>query len=308
MKIKDLSNIVTSLLPVWVLLFGITGYLSPKNLAWLKPYIEWLFIFTMLGIGTILDYKEFLSVWEKPQYVFLGTLAQFGIMPITGWSIAKILNLSPELSLGIIITGSVPGAMASNVISYLAKADVSYSISLTTISTLLSPLLTPTFVLILGRSWLKIDFWPMFFSIIKMVVLPLIIGGVIKKYFFNLVKKISFIPPLISTISISLICGLVVALNQNVLKTISLIVFTAVFLHNFLGLLLGYIAGVIYNLDIKRKRTLAIEVGMQNAGLGAVLSLKHFSELTALPNAMFATWCVITASILAYIWSSKIKS
>jgi BASS family bile acid:Na+ symporter len=147
----------------------------------------------------------------------------------------------------------------------------------------------------------------MFVSIINMVILPLIIGMMIRKYFKKGVEKFEELFPALSTLFIAFICGLVVALNRDVIANLSIMVFVAVFLHNLFGLILGYQAGVLYGFDIKRRRTLSFEVGMQNAGLGAVLSLKHFSAQAALPNALFATWCIITASILAEYWGHRTK-
>jgi len=132
----------THLLMLWVLLAVAVGFFWPKVLLVFKDYTEWLFSFTMFGIGAVLSLKDFAWVFKKPQAILLGTLAQFGIMPVLGFGVVKLLRLPPELGLGVILAGAVLGAMASNVISYLAKADVAYSIALTTTATFLSPLLT----------------------------------------------------------------------------------------------------------------------------------------------------------------------
>jgi len=295
----------TKLLVVWVLLAVAVGYLWPQALVGLKNYTDWLFALTMFGIGAVLTLKDFEPVSKSPHSVLLGTLAQFGIMPLLGFTIAKLLNLPPELALGVIMVGSVPGAMASNVISYLAKADVAFSIALTSTSTLLSPLLTPTFVYLLGKTYIEIKFWPMFLSIIKMVILPLALGMWVRYTLKEKLDEFVKVFPALSTVFIAFICGLVVALNRDYLAGVTFLIFAAVFLHNFFGLLLGYGAGILYRFDRKRRRTLAIEVGMQNAGLGAVLALKHFSYRSAVPPALFAVWCIITASILAEFWGRK---
>jgi BASS family bile acid:Na+ symporter len=145
----------------------------------------------------------------------------------------------------------------------------------------------------------------MFLSIVKMVIIPLLLGLVLKQLLQELIGKFEQIFPAFSTIFIAFICALVVALNHKVLVETGLILFCAIFLHNFFGLLFGYGAGRLYGFDQKLSRTLAFQVGMQNAGLGAVLALKHFSAETALPSVLFATWCVITASILAEIWGRQ---
>jgi len=292
---------------LWTLLAVGIGYVWPRCLLIFKDYTELLFALTMFGIGAVLNFGDFAPVFKRPQIVLLGTLAQFAIMPLLGFIIAKSLNLPSELAIGMILVGSVPGAMASNVISYLAKADVAYSISLTTSSTFLSPVLTPLFTYIFGRTFIEIKFWDMFFSIIKMVIVPLILGLWVKHIFKEKIAKISNVFPAISALFIAFICGLVTALNKDYLAHITVLIFFAVFLHNLFGLILGYMAGKLYGFDSIRSRTLSFEVGMQNAGLGAVLSLKYFSHPAAIPNALFATWCIITASILAEIWGRRTK-
>ncbi|MBN1621300.1 MAG: bile acid:sodium symporter family protein [Endomicrobiales bacterium] len=304
-KINKYFDWFTRLMPLWVVIAGVAGFFKPGLYTPLKAYTNLMFGLTMLGIGFVLNYEDFLPLVKKPHLVLLGTLTQFGVMPFLGYVIAMLLGLPKELAVGMIMAGSVPGAMASNVISYLARADVAYSIAVTSTSTLLSPILTPTLVYLLANSLIKVDFWGMVLSIIQMVILPLFIGFIIKRIFKRFVDKIIPFFPAFSTVFIAYICGLVVALNQQYILGLTLILFAAIFLHNFFGLVAGYNAGRLYGFDIKRRRTLSIEVGMQNAGMGAVLALKFFSSQTALVSALFATWCVITASLLAEYWSKK---
>lgn len=307
MSLKRIGWTVTRFLPVLVVLTGAAAYAHPPVLTWLNGRIEWLFAVTMLGIGATLTPRDFLPVFSRPQAVLLGTITQFGIMPLTGFIVGRGLNLSPELALGFILVGAVPGAMASNVISYLARADVPYSIALTTCSTLLAPVATPAFTLLFGRTYVPIPFWPMFFNILKIVILPLGLGLVLRHRFHRAIEGISWLFPLVSSVAIALICGLVVALNKEWLAQVPWLVLLGVVVHNASGLLGGYLAGAVYGFELTRRRTLAFEVGMQNAGLGAVLALKHFTVQTALPNALFATWCVVTASILAEVWTRNLE-
>jgi len=298
-------KIFSRLMVLWVILAGVIGYFYPPALIIFKPYKDWFFMFTMAGIGVVLSIEDFIPIVKRPYWVLLGTMAQFIIMPLLGFLLAKGLQLPPNLAIGVILVGSTPGAMASNVISYMAGADVAYSIALTSTSTLLSPVLTPLCTYIFGSVYISVPFWDMFMSIIKMVILPLMIGFGIRYLLKERINRIVDIFPAISSLCIAFICGLVVALNADTFKKVSLLIFSAVVLHNFLGLVLGYGAGVLYRFDEKRRRTLSIEVGMQNAGLGAILALNHFSAESALPNALFATWCIITASILAELWQWK---
>ncbi len=304
-KINRSFDLFTRLMPLWVVLAGVVGFFRPAVYFPLEPYTEWAFGLTMLGIGAVLNFEDFIPVIKRPQLVLLGSLAQFGVMPLAGYLIAKMLSLPDALLIGMVMTGAVPGAMASNVLSYIAKADVAYSISLTTTSTFLSPLLTPALVYLFAHRVVDVKFLAMMLSILKMVILPLAFGFAIKHFFKKTAEGLKQFFPAFSTVFIAFICGLIVALNQKYISSITGIIFAGISLHNLTGLLAGYNLGNTYGFDVKRKRTLSMEVGMQNAGLGAVLSLKYFSSQTALVSALFATWCVITASILAEIWSKK---
>jgi BASS family bile acid:Na+ symporter len=303
MKIANLFDWFTRLLPLWVIICCVSAYFRPALYVPLKPYMELAFALTMLGIGLVINYDEFIPLFQKPQMIFLGVLAQFAIMPALGFLIAKLFNFPPHYTLALVLVGSVPGAMASNVICYLAQADVAFSVALTSTATFLAPLLTPALTYLYAHTVINVHFWPLFISIITMVILPLIAGFILKRFFHHQIRKIEVLFPSLSTIFIAFICGLVVALNQQTLMETGLILFCAVVLHNLFGLLLGYGAGRIYQFEEKQCRTLAFQVGMQNAGLGAVLALKHFSSETALPSVLFAAWCVITASILSEFWA-----
>lgn len=295
----------TELLVVWTVLAAVIGYVYPPVLTFFRPYLDYMFMLTMLGIGFVLNPEDFIPIIKKPYLTLLGTFTQFAVMPLAAFLVARALRLPPELALGLIVAGAVPGAMASNVISYLAGADVALSIAFTTCSTFLAPVLTPLFTFLFARMYMHVDGWAMFQSIILMVILPLGAGFVLKRRFRASIEKFHSVFPAVSTFFIAFICGLVVALNKDKLAGISWLVFLAAALLNALGLLGGYWAGRLYGFNEKQRRTLSFEVGMQNAGLGAVLALKHFSVEAALPSALFATWCVITASILAGIWSRR---
>ncbi|MFC1591761.1 bile acid:sodium symporter family protein [Thermodesulfobacteriota bacterium] len=297
----------TRLMPVWLIVLGVIGFYRPSFFVPLKPGLNAMFFCTMIGIGAVLDFADFKPILRRPHTVLLGLLAQFCIMPCLGYCIGTLLQLSAPLKLGLILVGCVPGAMASNVIAYLARTDVAYSIALTSSATLLSPVLTPALIYVYAHTLIEIPFWDMFLTIIEIVIAPLGIGFLVRHFRKDMVRKISYVFPAFSTLCIAIICAMVVALNRDYFVEITLLLFCAVFLQNLFGLVLGYGAGALYRFDLRRRRTLAIEVGMQNAGLGAVLALAHFDARTALMPAVFATWCVITASILAEVWSMKLN-
>lgn len=295
-------EIYTKLFGFWVILLAIFAYFFPEFFIPLKPVMDWFFALTMFGMGVILEPKNFKDTLKTPNILLLGTIVQYSIMPLLGFSLVKIFHLPQEIALGVILTGSAPGAMSSNIISYLAGADVAYSICLTAISTLFSPFATPGLTYILARFILKIDFWKMFFNILFMVVVPLFIGFGIKNILKERIKLFIKIFPAISVTFIIFICSLVVALNQKYLILLSSLIVIVVLLHNLLGYFLGYEVGKLFKLSIPRRRTLSIEVGMQNAGLGVVLALKHFGEKSALPAAVFVILSVFTSSLLASYW------
>ena len=303
--LKKILSFYTKYFVVWVILFGVVAYILPKPFVALKPGMDWFFALTMFGIGVVLKIEDFKHIAAKPAIILIGSGAQFSIMPLGAFVLTKLFNLPPEIAVGLILTGSAPGAMASNVMSYIAKADTAYSVSLTTVSTLLCPLLTPGLTFILAKSSLDIPFWQMMLSVIKIVIVPLFIGFGIRHYFKEKVEKILEIFPAISVTFIIFICSLVIALNKDYLVMITGLILAAVVILNIYGMLAGYGVGTAFRMDISRRRTLAIEIGMQNAGLGTVLALKHFGEKAAMPAAAFVFICIITASIMTELWQRQ---
>lgn len=297
----------TKYFAVWVLLFAIVAYFFPRPFVGLNNYMDWFFALTMFGIGAVLKTEDFIAIARKPLLVLIGTCAQFTIMPLGAFALAKSLKLPPEIAVGLILTGCAPGAMASNVISYIAKADVAYSISLTTASTLLCPLMTPGLTYLLAGSILEVKFLAMVISVVKMVILPLFAGFAVRHYFREKIQNIAAIFPAISATFIIFICSLVIALNRDYLSKVTTLILLAAIALNVGGMLGGYAVASAFGMNKKRRRTLSIEVGMQNAGLGTVLALKHFTEKTAIPAAIFVFICIITASIAAEHWQKLAK-
>jgi len=303
--INRILNWFNRLFVVWVILGGVAAFYFPDYFIPLKKYMEAFFALTMFGVGMVLKPEDFVNIFKNIRVVIIGVLAQFSIMPLLAFLISKIFAFSKEFSMGLILTGSAPGAMASNVLSYLAGADVAYSVSLTTVSTMLAPVLTPFLTLILANAILDVPFWNMFSSVFMMVVLPLLLGLFIKRIFSPKIEPVIKIFPAISTTFIVFICSLVLALNKNYLLKIDTWIFLAVILLNLAGLIGGYLVAKFSRFDLLKRRALAIEIGMQNAGLGSVLALKHFNEKVALPAVIFVFICIFTASLLVPIWSNR---
>jgi BASS family bile acid:Na+ symporter len=299
---KKILSFYTKYFAVWVVLFGLAAYLWPAPFAALKDYMDWFFALTMFGIGVVLQVEDFKRIAQKPVIVLIGSVTQFSVMPVGAFALAKLFNLPAEIAVGLILTGSAPGAMASNVMSYIARADTAYSVSLTAVSTLLCPIMTPGLTFLLARSRLEVPFLDMFISVIKMVIVPLFVGFGVRHYFKSRVEKILPVFPAISVTFIIFICSLVIALNKSYLAQVTAVILAAGIILNVYGMLAGYGVGSVFSMETPRRRTLAIEIGMQNAGLGTVLALKHFSEKTAMPAAIFVFICIITASLMAALW------
>jgi BASS family bile acid:Na+ symporter len=299
-RFLDLFN---RLFVVWVMLAGLIAFLYPAFFVAQRDFMEFFFAITMFGIGMVLDPHDFINIFKNFRVVLIGVVAQFSIMPLSAYLVSKVFAFSDDFALGLILTGSAPGAMASNVLSYLAGADVAYSVSLTTVSTFLAPVMTPLLTLFLANTILDIPFWALMQSVSLMVLLPLVLGILIRRIAGERIVPFKSIFPAISTAFIAFICGLVIALNRDYLLNITWLIFIAALLLNVSGLFAGYMTGQVFGFSTLRKRALSIEIGMQNAGLGSVLALKHFNERTALPAIIFVFICIITAAMLVPIWS-----
>ncbi|MHC4474081.1 MAG: bile acid:sodium symporter family protein [Planctomycetota bacterium] len=324
---KKILSFYTKYFAVWVLLFGVAAYICPepfldleKAMTWffaatverlfpralrLAGGMKWFFALTMFGIGAVLEAADFKRIGQRPIIVLIGCCSQFTIMPLGAFLLAKLFHLPAEIAVGLILTGSAPGAMASNVMSYIAKADTAYSVSLTTVSTLLCPLLTPGLTFVLAGSLMKVPVDKMMIDVVLMVIVPLFIGFGVRHFFKRQVDKILPIFPAISVTFIIFICSLVIALNKARLGQLTGMILVTVVVLNVYGMLAGYGVGSVFRMECKRRRTLSIEIGMQNAGLGTTLALAHFGEKAAIPAAIFVFVCIITASVLAELWQKK---
>ncbi len=290
-------QIYTRFFTVWVLLFCGVAYLWPEPFLVLGRGMKGFFALTMFGIGAVLSTKDFRDIGRRPWLVLLGCSAQYSIMPFGAFAVARLFGLSPEFTVGLVLAGSAPGAMASNVLCYIARADTAFSVSLTTVSTLLCPLLTPALVLLLAGQQLPVDFRSMFLDLVMTVVAPLLLGLALRYRFESAIKRIDRIFPAISVTFIVFICAVVVARNLERLQgNVVLLLFAVVLMLNVYGMAMGYGVGSLFRLPFNQRKTLLIEIGMQNAGLGTVLATLHFGDEAAMPTALFVIVCIVTAS------------
>lgn len=257
----------------------------------------------MFGMGTSMSVNDFIGVAKAPKGVGIGILCQITIMPALGFMLASLSNFRPEIAAGLILIGSSPSGLASNVMSYLAKANLALSITITAISTLLAPLITPLLMKTLAGAFVEIDMWAMMWSIVKMVIFPIGAGLIFNKIFSNKVKWLDTAMPLVSMAGIAFIIVIITAAGRDSLLSIGLLLIMLVFVHNAMGYLLGYWAGRLFRMNEKDCRTLSFEVGMQNGGLASGIA-KEMGKIATLglAAAVFGPLMNITGSILASYW------
>ncbi|MCL1697861.1 bile acid:sodium symporter family protein [Lysinibacillus sp. BPa_S21] len=306
MKVLEaISTIAGKYFAVWVICIAVIAFIAPDPFLIFGGYITILLGIVMFGMGLTLKAVDFKLILTNPVPVIIGVCAQYIIMPLTAFLIAYIMNLPAELAAGLVLLGSVPGGTASNVMVYLAKGNVPLSITMTSFSTLLAPIATPFILLLLAGKWMPVDPIAMFTSIIQVIIFPIILGIVIRKFVPQVVEKSINVIPLISVVAIMIIVSAVVAGNVNSIASAGAFVFMAVVFHNAFGLLLGYLTALALGLDESNRRAISIEVGMQNSGLGVALATAHFGPLAALPSVLGAVWHNISGPILATYWSKK---
>lgn len=294
-----------AMFPLWAVLLSFLAFFADRQFASLEGAIVPLLSMVMFMMGLTLTRGDVLRISRDPRPVFTGVLLQFLLMPLAAFVLADAMRLSPQLTAGLVLVGCCSGGTASNVIAWLARGDVALSISMTLVSSLIGVVATPLLVSFYLAQTVQVDTLGLLLSILQMVLLPVLLGGVCNHFLPGIIKRIEFMLPSLAICAILLIIAIVVALNAGRLPQVGLLAAMAVILHNLLGLSGGYWCSRALGLDRKQSRTIAIEVGMQNSGLGVALSLQFFSATAALPGALFSVWHNITGSILASKWGKR---
>jgi len=294
---------ITNLFPVWAILLSVLAFFQPSLFTSLKTFIVPLLTIIMLAMGLTLTPKDFANVSKNIKAVSVGVILQFTVMPIVALIIATLMNFDTNLTVGLVLVGAVAGGTSSNVMCFLAKGDVALSISMTAISTLLSVIFTPLLVELLAGKSIDIPVMGMIISLIKIVLVPVVLGIVLNTLLHKPIQKIAPALPLISMAAIVIIIAIVVALNAEKLVEVGSMVAIAVILHNSFGLLAGYWITKKLGFEEKVCRTIAFEVGLQNSGLATALAMKFFAPTTAIAGTIFSIWHNISGSLLAGYWS-----
>ena len=299
---KTVSEFVGKFMAVIILIIAVIALFVPKTSLWIDTsWINYLLMVVMFGMGLTLKPSDFAVVFKHPKDIIIGCLSQFTIMPLLAFGLGKMFGLETGLLAGVILVGTCPGGTSSNVITYLSRGDVALSVGMTGVNTLLAPVLTPTITYLLLKTSVHVDVLSMFMSIVKVVIVPIVLGFGINHFFGKYTSKASEALPLISVAAISLIVASVVSHNaQKILET-GAVVFAVVVLHNVLGYLAGFLLGILLKLPLSKRKALSVEVGMQNSGLATSLAGAAFPDLSmaTVPGAIFSVWHNISGAVLA---------
>ena len=288
-----------------VLAIAAVSLLAPASTLWIQTsWINPLLMLIMFGMGLTIKLEDFALVFTRPRDIFLGCAAQFLIMPALAFILAKAFHLDPALTAGVVLVGTCTGGTASNVITYLSKGDVALSVGMTSVNTLLAPILTPAITYMLLRTTVTVDVMSLFLSIVKVIVIPIGLGFIINKLFGNLTQKLVKVLPMVSTIAICMIVGAVVSHNAAKIYTSGALVLAVVILHNLLGYLCGFGIGKLFKMSPEKIKAITIEIGMQNSGLATSLAGTAFPDLAmaTVPGAICSVWHNISGAILAGIF------
>lgn len=287
------------LLPLWAPTAALVGYALSGTLSGWSPAIVPLLMIVMLCMGLTLRPADFRRVLEFRSAVAAGMALQFSVMPLTALAISWLLDLGQEMTVGMLLVGTVAGGTASNVMAYLARGNVALSVTMTALSTLLSVFMTPLLLSLLAGSRVEVPAGPMLESLFKIILLPVGAGVLINARAHAKVRRLEAVLPGLSVVAILVIIAIVVALNASRLNLAAGWVVIGTLLHNLSGLALGYLAARLLGFDAAVRRTIALEVGMQNSGLATALAVKFFSSAAALPGAVFSIWLNLTGSLFA---------
>ncbi|MDZ7618109.1 MAG: bile acid:sodium symporter family protein [Patescibacteria group bacterium] len=298
----------------WVFAFVTSALFFPDWYTWQwrgwepKHAILPLVQVIMFGMGVTLSFADFGRILKMPKAVLLGVVCQYTIMPLMAWIFAGLFGLSGEVAAGLVLIGSCPGGVASNVIVFIARANVALSVTMTACSTVLSPLATPLAMKLIAGQYVPIEAAPMMASILKMILVPVLLGLLTNHFAHKLVARLVRVLPFVAMLGICLIIAITIALARDELLAVGLALFGAAACHNAAGYALGYGCARAAGLDRRDSRTVAIEVGIQNGGMATGLALNVLkSPAAALGSAVFGPWSAVTSSVLASYWRRSVS-
>jgi BASS family bile acid:Na+ symporter len=295
---------LTNAFPLWVLLGAVVGIINPPSVTWFKgEMITTALAVTMLGMGLTLELDDFFDAVRQPKQVALGVALQYTIMPTLGLAIGKVFPVHASVAVGLILVGCCPGGTASNVVTYLGKANVALSVVLTTVSTFLAAFMTPLMTKTLAGTIVPVDAIGLAKSTASVVLAPVIVGLLAKRFVPKLVRVVAPFCPLVAVATVALICASIIGSSASAILAAGPALLLAVTTLHSLGFFLGYFFSKVLGFAEKDRRTVSIEVGMQNSALGVVLATAHFADpLVAVPCAISATVHSCVGSLVAGAW------
>ena len=303
---KQLCKLISDYMGVLVLAAAVVALIVPSAFSGIKPtVINPLLGVIMFGMGMALRLEDFKIVFSRPKDVIIGCVAQFTVMPLLAWGLAKAFQLDEALAVGVVLVGCCPGGTASNVITYLAKGDLALSVGMTGVSTLLAPLLTPLLTWALAGKSVDVDVVGMLLSILWVVILPIVAGLVVKGLWPKFTERMTAYLPAVSSLAIAFIVLIIISANAQKLLMGGMVIILVVVLHNLCGLSLGWLIGKLLRLTDTKRRAISIEVGMQNSGLASSLATLHFAAypMATIPGAIFSVWHNISGALVARLYA-----
>jgi len=269
-----------NLYPVWLVCLAVIAFLKPSTMLWFDSnWVFWSLAASMLGMGLTLSINDFKAIASMPGSVVLGFVSQYTLMPLCGWAVATVLRLDPGLAVGIILVASCPGGMASNMISYLARANVALSVVLTMFSTLLAFFFTPMWTSLLAGQYVPVDAWGLCKSALQLTVAPVVLGVLIRWKLPRTADRIGACGPTIAVLAFTLVSGGIVAASADAMAANFWRLSLAAFLLHVIGFGVGYLVPKLLRYPESISRTVSIEVGMQNGGMAAALARQHFPAM-----------------------------
>ena len=308
---EKIGDVIKKYMALIVLVIAALALFVPGSCLWIQTaWVNYLLMIVMFGMGLTLKLEDFKLVFTRPKDILIGCIAQFTLMPLLAFVLGKVFSLDAALLAGVVLVGTCPGGTSSNVITYLSKGDVALSVGMTSVNTLLAPILTPAITYLLLRTTVSVDPVSMFLSIVKVVIVPIALGFIINKLFGKVTQKLVKVLPSVSVIAICLIVAAVVSHNSEKIMATGIIVFVVVILHNLLGYACGFGLGKLLHMSVPKTKAISIEIGMQNSGLATSLAGSAFPNLSmaTVPGAIFSVWHNISGAILANIynhWTDK---
>lgn len=304
-EMKIIKDFFIKYMAVIVLIIALLSLFAPQSALWISTsWINYLLMVIMFGMGLTLKPESFVLVFKRPKDILCGVFAQYTIMPLLAFGLSRLFGLDSALTAGVILVGTCPGGTASNVITYFAKGDLALSVSMTSVNTLLAPILTPLVTYFFLHTTVDVNMTSLLLAIVNVILIPIILGFIINRFFAKMTQKLVDLLPVFSVVAICMIIATVVAHNAEKIYTCGFLILSVVVLHNLLGYLCGFIFGKMLKMEPAKIKAFSIEIGMQNSGLATSLAGTAFPTLAmaTVPGAIFSVWHNISGAILAEIY------